>query len=90
MHKTTNPQSAHASRIGASASSREHWYDENAFFQETPVQLGDLLPAERGFHYAPIDFTLPTAFKLSIVIPVFNEECPVLHLENGRLRKLGT
>lgn len=80
MHKTTNPQSAPASRIGASASRREHWYDDNAFSQETAIQLADLLPVERGFHYAPIEFALPKDFKLSIVIPVFNEESTILKL----------
>lgn len=42
--------------------------------------LADLLPAEREYCYAPIDFKRPRNFKLSIVIPVYNEAATILRL----------
>ena len=37
-------------------------------------QLSDLLDADEGFDVEPLDYMLPDDFRLSVVIPIYNEE----------------
>jgi glycosyltransferase involved in cell wall biosynthesis len=81
MQKTMNVKSAPSNRIGATQSRRESLFEDNLFANEAgPVNLADLLPPERGYHYAPVEYKIPVDFKLSIVIPVYNEESTILKL----------
>ena len=44
-------------------------------------QLSDMLPKPTNYDIPPLDYTLPAGFKLSVVIPAYNEErtiCEIL------------
>jgi glycosyltransferase involved in cell wall biosynthesis len=43
-------------------------------------ELTELLLCETDYSIPPLDFTLPANFKLSIVVPVFNEEATILQV----------
>lgn len=49
--------------------------------------LGELIELDRAFEVEPIDYDLPKNFKLSIVMPVYNEEA-TLHKILGRVAAL--
>lgn len=40
----------------------------------TGIQLSDMLPKPTNYDIPPLEYSLPANFKLSIVIPVYNEE----------------
>jgi glycosyltransferase involved in cell wall biosynthesis len=44
------------------------------------LNLHDLLPVEQDYAYDPVVFSIPNDFKLSIVIPVYNERATILRL----------